>query len=116
MRDMTNTEHKAPDEAPDDVSEALTLLEAAGYTTNFFPKSQALHCTACGSTPEPEHVVVDRIFRFEGVSNPDDEAIVLALRCPVCQAKGVMVTAYGPSADPDDIDVLLALTDGRAEA
>jgi hypothetical protein len=101
------------DQAPDTVTEAVTLLEADGYTANFFPKSQAFHCTACGSIADPSQVVVDRIFRFEGSSNPDDEAIVLALQCPICHTKGVMVAAYGPTADPDDIDVLLALTDGR---
>jgi len=106
---MTQTE----DQAPDTVTEAVAILESEGYTANFFPKSRALHCAACGSTPDPTGAVVDRIFRFEGTSNPDDEAIVLALRCPVCGARGVMVSGYGPSTDPDDVDVLLALTDGR---
>jgi hypothetical protein len=102
-----------PEEVPDTVTEAVALLEADGYTANFFPRSHALHCTACGADPDPSGSIVDRIFRFEGPSNPDDEAIVLAVRCPICGARGVVVSAYGPSADPDDVEVLLSLTDGR---
>ena len=105
------------DRTPDTVTEAVALLEADGYTTNLFTKAHALQCTACGTaTHDPEHGIVDRIYRFEGSSNPDDEAIVLALRCPACGTRGVMVAGYGPSADPDDVDVLLALTDGRTSS
>jgi hypothetical protein len=34
------------------------------------------------------------------VSDPDDEAIVLGVRCPQCDTKAVVVSAFGPNADP----------------
>ena len=37
------------------------------------------------------------------MSNPDDEAIVIGVTCPACEAKGVLVSAYGPAADPEEL-------------
>ena len=46
-----------------------------------------------------EPVVVDRFFRFEGPSDPADEAIVLGVHCSACGARGTIVSAFGPDAD-----------------
>ncbi|MGC1513560.1 MAG: hypothetical protein WA797_11660 [Acidimicrobiales bacterium] len=51
------------------------------------------------------------MFRFEGDSDPGDEAIVLGIECPACNRRGIIVSAYGPDADPH----LLALLDRLAE-
>jgi hypothetical protein len=102
-----------PADAPDSVREAIARLAADGYTADFSPRTARVHCGACGLASAPEQTQVDRIYRFEGASNPDDEAIVLGLSCPACGVKGVLVSGYGPSADPDDIDLILALTDHR---
>ena len=50
-----------------------------------------------------------RVYRFEGPSDPDEEAVVFALRCPVCGAGGTLVSGYGPSADPELTDHLVML-------
>lgn len=102
-----------PAQTPDTVTEALTLLAADGYVTDLSPRAGVVHCGACGEAHGAGDAVIDRTFRFEGASDPDDEAIVLALRCPRCGRLGVLVAGYGPSADPADIDLLVALTDGR---
>lgn len=102
-----------PDRAPDSVADALTLLATNGYRGEFFSRDGHVHCRVCGEGWAPIVGVVDRIYRFEGPSDPDEEAMVIALHCAACGAKGVLVSGYGPSADPDDIDVILALTDGR---
>jgi hypothetical protein len=99
--------------APDTVAEALRLLEGAGYRAELSSRRGHVHCDACLDEWLPVAGVVERIFRFEGPSDPDEEAMVLALHCARCGAKGVLISGYGPSADPDDIDVILALTDGR---
>jgi hypothetical protein len=99
--------------APDTVTEAVNLLEAEGYTHQFGVQDHGLKCGSCGTLHDPTQAVIDRIFRFEGDSDPGDEAIVLGLRCPHCDLLGTLVSAYGPSADPDEVDVLTKLVDGR---
>ena len=54
--------------------------------------------------------VVDQQFRFEGDSDPGDEAIVLGITLPEWDKKGILVSAYGPDAPLDKAEALLALT------
>lgn len=52
-------------------------------------------------------------MRFEGASDPEDEAILFALRCEVHGIKGTYVVAYGAAVDPLDAAVVRRLSDGR---
>lgn len=98
---------------PDTVTEAVAQLEADGYTADFGVADGGLRCGACGEVHDPSEVVIERIYRFEGASDPDDEAIVLGLLCPACDRRGSLVAAYGASADPDEVAVISRLIDHR---
>jgi hypothetical protein len=87
--------------APDTVTEALRLLADDGYSVDFNIDSATTTCPHCRETHHLEHVAIERQYRFEGPTDPADEAIVLGLRCPACGARGVLVSAFGPDADPD---------------
>ena len=103
-------------DAPDTVTEAVALLEAEGYRDPVQLKAEGLVCSVCGTvTPSTElaHVKVDRIFRFEGESDPDDEMIVLAVSCSACHARGVIVAAYGVDVEPEKAEALRHLAAGR---
>jgi hypothetical protein len=97
-------------DAPDTVTEAVAAMEAAGYTSPFLQSGGDLVCVACGAPHPLELGVVDRFFRFEGPSDPGDEAIVLAVRCGTCGAHGTLVSAFGPDADPDAFDHLARIS------
>jgi hypothetical protein len=99
--------------SPDTVTEAVNLLTSEGYTANFGVEDGKLHCGDCGELQDPSLAEIDRIFRFEGASDPDDEAIVLGIRCPHCDRLGVIVAGYGPSADADEVAVISQLIDKR---
>jgi hypothetical protein len=87
--------------APETVLDAVRLLEADGYTADFTVlPGVGVQCGSCAKTHTASDALVDRVFRFEGTSDPDDEAIVLGLRCPHCNAKATLVSAFGPNADP----------------
>ena len=88
--------------APETVVEAIAVLRALGYTADAEVRGESLRCGACDTEAVLSGLVADHVYRFEGMSNPDDEAIVVGVSCPVCNAKGVLVSAYGPSADPED--------------
>jgi hypothetical protein len=82
------------------VTEAITELSAEGYGNDLRLDGDVVACRACGGTHPTAVIEVDRVLRFEGPSDPADEAIVLALRCPHCGARGALVSAFGPDADP----------------
>ena len=110
---MSGTNEPTPALEADTLTDALTELAALGYTGDFRADGHAIVCPACGVTHDPATAIVQRVVRFEGASDPDDEAIALALQCPRCGARGVFVSGYGPSADPDAVELIVALTDGR---
>jgi hypothetical protein len=96
------------------VTEALTILEADGYTESFVVRDAEVQCHACGARHDARGAVVERIYRFEGTSDPDYEDIVFGLRCPACGARGTLVSAFGPNADPDELDAVRILGRGPA--
>ena len=87
--------------APETVLDAVQLLEREGYSSSVTVHPDGtMRCSSCAHSHVAADAFVDRVFRFEGASDPDDEAIVLAVRFPDCGAKGVVVSGFGPSADP----------------
>lgn len=68
-----------------------------------------------GRPVAPHHFRVERIYRFEGVTNPDDEGALLALRHEPNDLRGVLVTAYGPEASAEEAAVLRELPPDRPD-
>ncbi len=67
-----------------------------------------LRCGTCGSLSDPEGVAIAEAIRFEGDSNPDDEAILIAIVCP-SGCLGQFSAAFGPSTAAPDAEVLQRL-------
>jgi hypothetical protein len=86
--------------------DALATLRAEGYRADFHAEHGRLVCGGCSHALDPALVEIERVFRFEGASDPDDEAAVFGLRCGDCDLRGVYVVAYGPSMGADDAEVL----------
>jgi hypothetical protein len=96
------------------VVETIDALRRRGYTADFsITRDGELRCDSCGHLHRPEDMVIDETARFEGPSNPDDQAIVFALRCDVCGLRGVLVAAYGPTASAEEAAVVTALPPPR---
>ena len=100
--------------APETVTEAVELLHREGYVDDLRITREGIVSRAQAAPHPTDTAVVDHTFRFEGPSDPADEAIVLGVRCTEWESKGVIVAAYGPDADPDEAAVLVALTRGRS--
>ena len=99
--------------APDTVTEAVQYLAEQGYVDDLKISRHGIVSSEHDGEHPTETAVVDHTFRFEGPSDPADEAIVLGVRCTEWNTKGVIVAAYGPDADPEEAAVLVALTRGR---
>ena len=98
-------------DAPETVADAVRLLAADGYIGEFSLNESAVHCGSCAGVCEPAHVTISRTYRFEGNTDPADEAIVLGLECPECGVRGVLVSAYGPDADAGLLALVEHLSD-----
>ncbi|HEX5586563.1 MAG TPA: phosphoribosylpyrophosphate synthetase [Acidimicrobiia bacterium] len=96
-------------DAAETVLDAVRILEGLGYTDDLRLEDGGVQCSACGTRHAPERVVITHTYRFEGVSDPADEAIVLGVECPACGTRGVIVSAYGPEADPALFELLQRL-------
>ena len=99
------------DWSPTTVTEAVDDLRADGYQVDFsVAEGGMLRCDQCGTLHDPHEAQVDRIARFEGETDPGDEAIVFALTCSGCQLKGTLVSAYGASVSPEEAAVVTGLS------
>lgn len=98
------------------VTEAMSALEAQGYTGEFrvVEGPPGLVCGQCYHRVSPAEAEVIELFRFEGESDPEDEAVVVGLRCASCGRLGTLTAAYGMSADAAEADVVAALADARS--
>jgi hypothetical protein len=98
-----------PASAPSTETEAIALLRELGYTDDIELEvdrtpgvgGATLNCGRSQRSLPLDAVQVDHTFRFEGDSNPGDESIVLGLRFPGTDVRGVFVSAYGPNAEPE---------------
>jgi hypothetical protein len=97
----------------DTLVQTLTRLRADGFVGEFVLEPDdippGLCCKSCGRRHLPERTMISAVHRFEGPSSPEDEALLLALVCPRCGARGTVVTAYGPLAAPEEAELLAAL-------
>jgi hypothetical protein len=109
-RPMLTPEDRGMGGEADTVVAVLDELRRRGYGADFSVTAQGeLRCGACGDSHRAESAVVEKTFRFEGDSNPDDEAVVFALRCIHCHARGALVAAYGPAATAEEAEVVTHL-------
>lgn len=92
--------------------EALKRLEGKGYRDEFRAQGDGLRALGTGRVYPPESLTVEETVRFEGPSNPGDEAVVFALRAPD-GALGTYTVAYGPSMDALDAELVPRLRTSR---
>lgn len=81
----------------DTVSEAVNGLKKRGFTLDFNLKENCIVCHEHKFDPDDFEIV--EVYRFEGNSDPADEAVVYGIQSNKGH-KGVLVNGYGPSSDP----------------
>ncbi|MCC3155339.1 cupin domain-containing protein [Hymenobacter sp. BT770] len=77
------------------VTEVLNHLKSKGYTVDFNLAEGYLVDPNNDLRVHPDDFEVDHHYRFEGISDPDDEAIVYAISSPKHGVKGTLVNGYG---------------------
>jgi quercetin dioxygenase-like cupin family protein len=91
------------------VSEVLNKLKEEGYTVDFNLDENCLICHGNSLQIYPDEFVVDRHFRFEGMTDPGDEAVVYAISSDKHHVKGTLVDGYGIYSDGMTAELIQAL-------
>jgi len=78
---------------------ALTDLERRGFTEHFKLSGGRLRALGAGTAFGAEQLFVAEYYRFEGVSDPDDMAILYAIETRT-GLRGTLTDAFGPYSDP----------------
>lgn len=91
----------------DTVTAAVKGLRERGYAKDFNLKENCIVCNDDKFHPEDFEIV--EVYRFEGNSDPGDEAVVYAIESKKGD-KGVLVNGYGISSDTMTADMARKLS------
>jgi hypothetical protein len=86
-------------EKTDTLSGQINILRAEGYTEDFNLMEDSLECRDGDYKLLHDQFNVDEVFRFEGDSDPADEAILYAISSEHYPLKGILVNGYGIYTD-----------------
>lgn len=82
------------------LSRVLTVLRERGYTEDFNLKHDYIECPDGKCFMDPDEFNIDKVYRFEGDSDPGDQAILYAISSEKYKLKGVLVDGYGGTSEP----------------
>ncbi len=81
------------------LSETINGLIKLGYTHDFNIKGECIVCRQTNRILSPEDFQIDKVYRFEGASDPDYQSILYAISSEKYDIKGTLVNGYGISSD-----------------
>ena len=96
------------------LSEGINALRKEGYTEDFNLKQDCIECRKGKFRIFQHEFKIDKVYRYEGDSNPDDEAILYAISSDKYNLKGILVNAYGIYSE-DITDEMLSKLKWRKE-
>ena len=80
------------------LSQTITSLKGRGYTNDFNLHPEWIECPTLDARFRPDEFHVDEVHRFEGMTNPDDSAVLYAI-ASTGGLKGILIDAYGAYAE-----------------
>jgi len=81
------------------MTEVIAKLRADGYAEDFNLQQNCLVCRDGHFSVFHNEFIIDKVYRFEGESDPADEATVYAISSPKYDIKGVLVNGAGIYTD-----------------
>ena len=82
------------------LAEAVEGLRQKGFTANFELLDRKFRAVDSGKTFTADQLTIVEHHRFEGVSDPDDMAVLYAIEASD-GTRGTIADAFGPQANPD---------------
>jgi hypothetical protein len=81
------------------LSNSITAFDEEGFTEHFAVRGNQLVALESGAQFDASEVVIRRVERFEGVSDPDDMSIVYAIETR-SGLRGTLTDAFGVYSNP----------------
>lgn len=81
------------------LTEVMEVLKQRGYTEDFNLLEENISYKKGGERVDLNDIVIDKIYRFTGENDLEDEAILYAMRNKKDGVKGVFVNGYGTYTD-----------------
>lgn len=91
------------------LSEAINDLTKKGYTENFNIESDCIICDENRIRLRPDEFEIDEVYRFQEMSDLDNESILYAISSPTNNIKGLLVNAYGTYSDTNTTELIRKL-------
>lgn len=79
--------------------DAINGLFKQGYTYNFNIQSDCIECVENKLQLLPDEFEIDEVYRFQEMSDVDNESILYAISSTKHNLKGLLVNAYSIYAD-----------------
>jgi hypothetical protein len=91
------------------ITEALADLKIRGYNIDFNAGFAGVRSGQAHISLAADKFKITEVYRFEGETDPDDEAIVYAIES-TDGIKGTLVNGYGISTDPVSEEMIKELS------
>ena len=91
------------------MTEVINGLRKNGYVEDFNLQQNSLLCSSNHYSVFHDEFVIDQVYRFEGDSDPGDEATVYAISSPKYDIKGILVNGAGIYTDEMTDEMLESL-------
>ena len=86
------------------LSQRIEQLREEGYTTDFNLEDEKISNNSNSVIYDVKQLNIDKVYRFEGTSDPDDNSILYAISSED-DIKGVLVDGYGVTGGQTSIDL-----------
>jgi hypothetical protein len=104
-----------PGDPMETMVDAIRRFGTRGYKDAFQARPEGLRSLATGDVFSPEDLVVEDVARFEGQSDPGDEATIFALRSRDGVTRGTYTVTFGTEMDILDAQMVPRLKEGRKD-
>lgn len=91
------------------LSQILLKLRKEGYTDDLNLQLDRLEAKSKNLKVFHDEFHVDKVYRFEGPTDPADESVIYAISSKKNNLKGVLVNGYGIYSEPATNEILRKL-------
>lgn len=81
------------------LSQTMNALYQLGYKYDFNIHDECIVCQIENIVLPPEEFQIDKVYRFEGASDPDYQSVLYAISSKNHGLRGLLVNGYGISYD-----------------
>ena len=83
--------------------EAINALIKDGYKDDFVAKEDGIHALQSHKQFSPQELIIDKRYRFEGMTDPGDTSELLAIASKDNSVKGTLVMSYGAKHSQNEV-------------